>query len=116
MKVVFFIALLFICFVSCKEDQTELKPSVFLEKEEMVDVLVDVQMLEAHYHNKYQRPNVYANALDSATYIVLKRHNITKKIFKDNLIFYAQIPDTLFVLYEIALDTINNRINSKSIN
>jgi len=88
------------------------KPTVFLNKEELTAVLVDIQLLESHYHNKYQRPNVYANALDSATQLVFKKYNVTKEIFKENLTYCALNQDSLFSMYEGALDVVNDKINS----
>ena len=97
---------------SCNTDDVVSKPNTFLNKEDMISVIVDVQILESHYHNKFQRPNVYANALDSATLSIFKDHKITKQIFKENLTFYAINQDSLYNMYESALDTINNKINS----
>jgi hypothetical protein len=97
---------------SCTQDPSGVKPEVFLEKEELIDVIVDLQILESHYHTKYQRSNVYANALDSASYFIFEHHQISKDIFKSNLNYYFTQQDTLYTIYESALDTINNRINS----
>ena len=105
------IVMLFVI-TSCNSNDVVSKPNTYLNKKDMISVIVDVQILESHYHNKFQRPNVYANALDSATLTVFKNHNITKQIFKDNLTFYAINQDSLYKMYEAALDTINNKINS----
>lgn len=114
MKARLIVVLFFGIFLSCDMTGGEesVKPTVFLTKAEMITVLVDVQQLESHYHNKFQRPNVYANALDSATQIVFKKHDITKEVFKENLTYYALNQDTLFSMYEGVLDVVNNRINS----
>jgi len=99
--------------ISCNTDSVaELeKPSVFLEKPKMIQVIVDLQLLESYYHNKYQRPELYANALDSSSKYVFEKHAINKTIFNENLKFYTEQEDTLFALYEAVLDTVNNRIN-----
>lgn len=112
MKNVIWLALLLIGLYSCEDKVEVTRPAVFLSKSELTKVLVDVQLLESHYHNKYQRPNVYANALDSATQAVFNKHNVTKEIFKENLTFYALNQDTLFKIYENVLDDVNDRINS----
>jgi hypothetical protein len=44
---------------------------------------------------------------------VFKNHQTTKAIFKENLMYWAEQPDTLYSIYEAALDTVNNRINAK---
>lgn len=111
MKSFFYIAL-FLFFVACEQPSDSPAPGHLLPKSEMINVLVDIQLVEAHYHNLFQRPDVYANALDSATYFVFEKHHITKEIYKENLQYYNENPDTLFSIYESALDTINNRLNT----
>lgn len=106
------IIILALIVLSCGSDSSIKKPNVFIEKIDMIDLVVDVQILESHYHNLYQRENVYANALDSATFFIFEDHGVTKENFKENLDYYSLQPDTLFSIYEAALDTINNRINS----
>jgi len=104
--------LFFGLFVSCDTGNEPIKPTVFLERTKMVTVLVDVQLLESHYHNKYQRPNVYANALDSATQVIFEKYDISKEIFRENLTFYALNQDSLFSMYETVLNVVNDKINS----
>ncbi len=100
--------------LSCSESTKQKQPPKnLLEREELIDLIVDVQMIESYYHNRYQRPEVYVNALDSATYYVFKNHQTTKAVFKENLMYWAEQPDTLYSIYEAALDTVNNRINAK---
>ena len=109
-KILLFIVL-FLTF-SCSNQQENLqKPAVLLDRTELIDLIVDVQLLESHYHSLYQRPEVYANALDSSTYYIFKKHHTTKQIYKDNLLYWTNQPDSLYSIYEAALDTVNNRIN-----
>jgi hypothetical protein len=104
-------------FVSCSSNDVENKPEILLDRATLINVIADVQLLEAHYHNLYQRPDVYANALDSACIPIYESNGITKNIFEENLKYQSKNGDTLFVIYESALDTINNRLNSlKGIN
>jgi len=108
------LSILFLLPFSCSNKQEEVKqPSVLLDKADLIDLIIDVQLLESHYHSLYQRPEVYANALDSSTYYIFKNHNTTKQIYKDNLLYWTNQPDSLYSIYEAALDTVNNRINVK---
>lgn len=111
MKKQFYILIAFFI-LACESKEPIKQPSVLLNKVQLIDVIVDVQILESHYNNMFQRKVVYANALDSATYFVFESHNINKSIFEENLRYYSNQPDSLFGVYESALDTINNRINS----
>ena len=103
----------FLLMVSCNSGSENIKPEVYIDKEGMIDLIVDVQILESHYHNLYQREDVYANVLDSATFFIFESRQVNKQIFLNNLNYYSLQPDTLFSIYESALDTINNRINSE---
>lgn len=111
MKIYLYIAI-FLLIIGCDSEKPIEKPAVILDKAKLISVIVDVQILESHYQAMFQRKEVYANALDSATYFVFENHQINKSIFEDNLKYYSEYPDTLFTIYESALDTINNRINS----
>lgn len=103
---------MFLIHFSCSNQQEKIKsPDNLLSKQELIDLIIDVQLLESHYHSMYQRPEIYANALDSATYYVFKKHHTTKQIYKDNLLYWTNQPDSLYLIYEAALDTVNNRIN-----
>ncbi len=111
MKYVLLILLFFTAF-ACSNQQKEVKPpTVLLDRAQLIDLIIDVQLLESHYHSLYQRPEVYANALDSATFYVFKKHHTTKQIYKDNILYWTNQPDSLYHIYETALDTVNNRIN-----
>jgi len=108
------ISILFLLLFSCSNKQEEVnKPSVLLNKVDLIDLIIDVQLLESQYHSMYQRPEVYANALDSSTSYIFKKHNTTKQIYKENLLYWTNQPDSLYSIYEAALDSVNNRINVK---
>ncbi|MGV6860592.1 MAG: DUF4296 domain-containing protein [Putridiphycobacter sp.] len=112
MKFIKFIG--FLIFISCSNQEVNQveAPENLLKQSELIDLIVDVQLLESHYHNMYQRPELYANALDSATQTIFKKHQTTKEEYKANLLYWTEKPDTLYAIYEAALDTVNNRINS----
>ncbi len=82
MKLKIILALSFLLTMSCNQKTVGNQPEVFLNKKDIIDVIVDLQILESHYHLVYQRSNVYANALDSASFYIFEDHQITKEIFK----------------------------------
>ncbi|HIP37571.1 MAG TPA: DUF4296 domain-containing protein [Crocinitomix sp.] len=109
-----FVVIFFLLSFSCSNSQKSTEtPPVLLEREELIDLIVDIQLLESHYHTLYKRPEIYANALDSASFYIFKKHNTTKEIYKSNILYWTKQPDTLYHIYEAALDTVNNRINLK---
>ena len=108
--------LLMVIVISCNQNKKLEQPKPLLTKPQLIDVIVDIQILESYYANKYQRPEVFANALDSASFFIFKNHNISKPIFQYNLQYYVNLEgDSLFSVYEAALDTINNRINLNTV-
>ena len=82
-----------------------------IEREKFIPLLVDLQVLESHYHRMFNRPDKYHDALDSASSLVFNKYGVTKKNFEDSFNFYATNVDTIFAIYEAALDSINFRMN-----
>ena len=105
--------ILSIFFLSCSEDVSE-TPDYLIEKEKFIQVIVDVHLLEEYYHRLYVHEEAYKEALDSATYFVFEDYGVNKEKFEKSLDYYSSKPDSLFSIYEAALDTINFRINTSS--
>ncbi len=98
--------------LSCEqEDQT---PVDLIPKDDMIPLIVDLQLLEEHYHRLYSRPDVYYIALDSASGLIFEEYDVTKDQFEESLMHYSTNTDTIYSIYEAALDTVNFRINSNA--
>ena len=106
-----FICVLF--FLNSCGQQAEPKPLEFtvLKQEELIPIIVDLQILEGHYQRKFSRIDIYRDALDSASQSIFQKHQISQEEFEKNLDYYGNYPDSLFRIYESALDTINLRLN-----
>jgi len=89
-------------------------PVEILKKEDFIPVVVDLQILEAHFQRQFSRSDLYRDALDSSSALIFEDHGITKEIFSNSLDYYVATPDTLFTIYEAALDSIKFRINNLS--
>ena len=85
-----------------------------MEKEELIPVIIDLQILESHFQRQFSRVDLYRDALDSSSAAIFKNRGISKATFSTSLDYYATIPDTLFVIYEAALDSIKFRMNKMS--
>lgn len=72
---------------------------------------MDVQILESHFQRSFSRTDLYRDALDSSTQSIFIDHGTTKEIFNNSISYYSLNPDTLYSIYEAALDTINVRID-----
>ncbi|MEX1000717.1 MAG: DUF4296 domain-containing protein [Crocinitomicaceae bacterium] len=82
-----------------------------MEEEELIPVIIDLQVLESHYHRKFQRPNAYKVALDSASYFIFEKHGITQEVFESNYTYYSFDVDEMYRIYETVLDSINLRVS-----
>lgn len=110
MKKLLFIGILFS--VSCSsESEPQGPPSDILSKEKMIPLMVDLKVLEQHYHRLYVRPDVYSSALDSASTFVFSDHGTTKDVFTKSVDYYTKDVNGIFDIYEAALDTINLRVS-----
>ncbi|MFT5822309.1 MAG: hypothetical protein ACI8ZM_003565 [Crocinitomix sp.] len=101
--------------LSCGGDSAEQLPSTILEREALIPVIVDLQILESHYQRQFARVDLYRDALDSSSQTIFTAHGISKDQFSNSLNYYATQPDTLFIIYEAALDSIKFRMNANSV-
>mgnify|MGYP000476130093 CR=1 FL=1 len=89
-------------------------PEKLIPSEIIIPLIVDLQLLESHYQRTYIRPDLYKGALDSSSHLLFEEYNVTKADFDASFSYYASDRDTIYSIYEAALDTINFRINQRS--
>jgi hypothetical protein len=95
---------------SCTEEPVKEKqeaPEDLLTEDVLIDVLIDLQILESHYQYKYQRPDTYKAALDSACYFVYDKHGTNRQQFESSYDYYALNIDHMYMIYEATLDSLN---------
>ncbi|MBD3638107.1 MAG: DUF4296 domain-containing protein [Crocinitomicaceae bacterium] len=81
----------------------------------MIPVIIDLQILESHYQRNFQRPNLYQDALDSASYFVFEKHGVEKEQFHSSFTYYSLDLPSMYLLLETTLDSINVRVANKNI-
>ena len=102
--------------IGCSEELPErAAPDDLLSEAELIPVIIDLQILESHYHRTYARPDVYKTALDSASAIVFEKYKISKDNFESSYDYYAYDASHMYFIYEAALDTINLRISEREV-
>lgn len=109
MKYFLIIAILFLSACGNEEEKPAFDPGI--PKEKLIDLIVDLQILESQYQRKFGRVDVYRDALDSASTYVFKDYEVTKDEFKQAMAVYATQSDSIYLLYEAALDSISSKIN-----
>lgn len=87
--------------VSCSSEKKKQAPSVLLSETQMVDVLTDVQIMEAAIGYK-KSINQLTEYLKTIGYDTLFSHyGINDSIFKANMVYYYDIePLTLIRIYD----------------
>jgi len=101
--------------MACGDEAPDPIPADVMEKEDMIPLIVDLQILESHFQRQFGRVDLFKSALDSSSESIFVDHGVDRVIYEKSLNFYAENPDTLYVIYEAALDTINfslDRMNS----
>ncbi len=102
-----------ILIVACSSDTGGTEPAQLVPTTKFIPLLVDLKILEEHYHHTYLRPELYVKSLDSSSAFVFEEYGVTKDQFRNSMNFYCQQPDTIYHIFESALDTINLRVSSR---
>ncbi|MBN4072486.1 DUF4296 domain-containing protein [Crocinitomix catalasitica] len=109
--------LLTVFLLGCSGDDRQPSPESVgvLSKPKLISLMVDLEILESHFHRLFMRPDKYARALDSSSVFIFEDHGTTKRELKRSLLYYSTIPDTMYSIYESALDSVNQRIARGSV-
>ena len=107
MKKALFLLFIICFFFSCDSEKKKAAPTVFLTESQMVDVMTDVQIMEATISYK-KNANQKTEYLRKAGYDTLFAHyGIADSIFKENMTYYYEVePQTLLRV----LDSVNTRL------
>ena len=102
-----FLILIIFFLASCDSTTKRQAPSVLLTESQMVDVLMDVQIMEATISYK-KNANQKTEYLRKSGYDTIFAHyGIADSIFKENMTYYYEAePQTLLRV----LDSVNNRL------
>ncbi len=98
--------------LSCGSDKSvDSRPNNLLSKDSLISVIIDLEVLNVHYENKYKRPALYKRKLDSVIELLLIEKGVTQEQLEKSIDYYSIYPDTIFKIYESTLDSINHMIN-----
>ena len=113
MKRLFLIALLFVLATACGHKDKGFMPDRLLSEQEMIDVLTDVQIIEAdiNYQKSMEReqgetPKDYSRLTQSYYDQLFEHHGITDTIFSQNIKYYTERPAVL----ERIMDSVLQRL------
>lgn len=96
-----------ICFLfSCDSEKKRPAPAVFLSESQMVDILMDVQLMEAtigYKKNANQKTEYLKQYYDT----VFAHYGIADSVFKENMTYYYDVePQTLMRI----MDSVETRL------
>ena len=101
MKKLLFLLFVICLFFSCSSEKKKQAPTVLLSETQMVDVLTDVQIMEAAigYKKNINQPTEYLKTIGYDT--LFSHYGITDSIFKATMVYYYDIePLTLIRIYD----------------
>ena len=101
MKKLLFLLFVICLFFSCSSEKKKQAPTMLLSETEMIDVLTDVQIMEAAigYKKNINQPTEYLKTIGYDT--LFSHYGITDSIFKANMVYYYDVePLTLIRVYD----------------
>lgn len=99
---------------SCNQDSKQdgpVKPDNLISDEAIIPIIIELQVLESHYHRNFSRADLYKASLDSASYFVFEKHGVNKEQFERSYSYYSFDIDRMYTIYEATLDSINAQIS-----
>ncbi|MNJ86252.1 hypothetical protein D3C87_37430 [compost metagenome] len=106
------IAFLVFFLQSCNDGLEGLKePDNLIPKEQMIDVMTNMLILEGHIQTTYSTVNRYYKVMSASGKAYLKTQNITEKQYEESFIYYNSMHEE----YKVMLDTIMERLQKESI-
>ena len=99
--------LLMVCAMAISCNRHEIaKPETPLSEQQMIDILTDVQIIEADLNSRKSKGITIGNLPQSYYSQLFEHYGITDSIFSDNLRYYTQQPEVL----ETIMDSVGNRL------
>jgi len=95
------IVLLSLIVVGC--NSTEERPELVISKEEMINVMTDVQIAESFIKLKFTLRNDSVQLTDSIYNAIFKKYNLTKESYDSSFSYYVSKPEVLQEIYEAAI-------------
>jgi hypothetical protein len=97
-------------FWSCRKADKSIQTDVISEKK-MVEVLMDVQMLEAYLRRMETQGKVHKNQSVKLFTDLFKKHQVSQEEFNYSMTWYSQRPE---ILHEIQEEVVNQLVTLES--
>ena len=106
----YLIPILVIAFASCSDvEVVETIPDDVLSKQEMVELLVEIQLIEGGIIIRKLDEKIFAEEINAHYQITFKKHGLTKKTFEYNMRYYTDHPAQLEAVYEEVINELSRQ-------
>lgn len=85
-------------------------PENVIEKEKMVEIIYDLQLIQAAYKGRTHTDTNAQKTRDARTLIMLDKYAITQEEFELSLDYYHKSPDDMEDIYEEVITKLNLKI------
>lgn len=106
MKRLSLIILLIVLVSACGNKEKVVAPSTLLSEQEMIDILTDVQIIEADLNLRRSNGAVSQGMVKAYYDQLFEHYNITDSIYEENMHYYTRVPATI----ERIMDSVYQRI------
>ncbi|PCH98103.1 MAG: hypothetical protein COB85_02205 [Bacteroidetes bacterium] len=104
----YLILFLAITSITCTNDgDLEMVPDGYLSKQQMVELLVDIQLIEGGIIIRKMDHKKFGDDINAYYQETFKKHGLTKESFELNLKYYTDNPEKLEVVYEEVLNELS---------
>ncbi|MBP6090111.1 MAG: DUF4296 domain-containing protein [Crocinitomicaceae bacterium] len=107
MKRLYFLILFVVTACSSNPMLGTKKPSDLISKDEMVQVLIDLNLIEADLQMKYSHISFYSDAMKKSGQLILKKYGFTPHQFEKSFDYYATRQEEMIVINNQILDSMN---------
>jgi hypothetical protein len=100
---------------SCQQKKTPEKPAYLIDKDEMVNIMVDMHIVETAANLKVYPPDSAQQMYQNHFASIYLTHEVTKEKFDSSLYYYSTQTDQMNVIYDQILENISemeSQVNS----
>lgn len=91
--------------LGCKSDKQDM-PEHLLTNDEMIEITTDIQLVEAALSYRRNLGLDFRNTRETYYSLLFEKHDITAKIYEDNLSYYNRNPQRMEKIYEAVLQNL----------
>ncbi len=97
---------------SCNSELRGLeKPDNLIPKDQMIDLMTDMLILEGHIQTTYSTVNRYYKVMTASGRYYLKSKHITEKQYEDSFVYYTSTHED----YKVMLEKVMENLQKESI-